>query len=876
MPIEAQKLVTRFEGDDKHLSRTFSAVERKTGQHLTKVENLYRNTQGRLVAASNAMASSIGGSTGLLPGMAHISEIIQGIPQIGRLAGGLIRPLTDAAQEGIRLNMVLETAEIGFEGIAGSSKKAKEHIAALMAFGQRSPFRFEGLLEASRFMTAFGFSLEEQIPKLTIWGNAIAASGELSADKINDVVRAFGQMRLAGRVNAQDMNQLTNANIPGWELLARAIGKTVAETRRLAEAGKLQGGPAVEAITAAMSVDPRYKNMMKRMEATGAGRLSAAQDILQFGQAKATAGLTQDISATLGAALQKEDLVGQVATAINAAIAPVSAMIRTAAVGMLGGGLTEGLVEGIQAGKDAVKQAVGDLAMDGIIGTAKSWLGIQSPSTVFYEMGLMSAAGFALGLKDGFKENPLVEELKKLLEDPRIRAFMEAIKKAEGGEANRIVGYGGTFSDFSKHPNKVGLRTAAGPSTAAGSWQITGTTWRRISKILGLPDFSEPSQLLAALELFKRTGGVAKLQSGDFAGAVKAAGNEWQSLPGSSLGGKYHVSQQKFQGLYQQALTSLAFSGREVSATNPLPVYFAQAHGGAGRVGTADPLGGAQNISRPMGVGGQISSSFGGFTFKDVTWTDSKAKFVIDSFKSAEDQMIAVTETANVLTNQILPRAIDGTNVLGDAALNAAQDQQQLLFEMGQWMKYVTGQIPSVKERLSALASSLPTLGEEMNDILVSLPARVGDIWGSAIQQWDGSFKGFLSSLAQGVQQTLQDIASQLAASAVTKILTSLLGAVIGGGISGSIPSLNIGSTWGLSGRASGGPVNANTPYIVGERGQELFIPKTSGQIVPNSRMGGTTINNISVTVPVSRGNSFHQRQTQRQIAERIGGMLAA
>lgn len=34
--------------------------------------------------------------------------------------------------------------------------------------------------------------------------------------------------------------------------------------------------------------------------------------------------------------------------------------------------------------------------------------------------------------------------------------------------------------------------------------------------------------------------------------------------------------------------------------------------------------------------------------------------------------------------------------------------------------------------------------------------------------------------------------------------------------------------------RADGGPVSAGLPYIVGERGQELFVPNVSGRIIPN------------------------------------------
>lgn len=42
-----------------------------------------------------------------------------------------------------------------------------------------------------------------------------------------------------------------------------------------------------------------------------------------------------------------------------------------------------------------------------------------------------------------------------------------------------------------------------------------------------------------------------------------------------------------------------------------------------------------------------------------------------------------------------------------------------------------------------------------------------------------------------------------------------------------------------VDGRAAGGPVTKNRPYIVGEVGPELFVPSRSGTIVPNHAMGG-------------------------------------
>jgi len=42
-----------------------------------------------------------------------------------------------------------------------------------------------------------------------------------------------------------------------------------------------------------------------------------------------------------------------------------------------------------------------------------------------------------------------------------------------------------------------------------------------------------------------------------------------------------------------------------------------------------------------------------------------------------------------------------------------------------------------------------------------------------------------------------------------------------------------------LEGREKGGPVNAGQPYVVGEKGPELFVPRNSGGIIPKYRFGG-------------------------------------
>ena len=67
------------------------------------------------------------------------------------------------------------------------------------------------------------------------------------------------------------------------------------------------------------------------------------------------------------------------------------------------------------------------------------------------------------------------------------KAFLDTISKYESSGYDVIVGSGkygapGTFSDYSKHPNIVGMRTVAGPSTAAGRYQFVYSTWKELQK----------------------------------------------------------------------------------------------------------------------------------------------------------------------------------------------------------------------------------------------------------------------------------------------------------------------------------------------------------------------------------------------------------
>ncbi len=57
-----------------------------------------------------------------------------------------------------------------------------------------------------------------------------------------------------------------------------------------------------------------------------------------------------------------------------------------------------------------------------------------------------------------------------------------------------------------------------------------------------------------------------------------------------------------------------------------------------------------------------------------------------------------------------------------------------------------------------------------------------------------------------------------------------------------------------FQGRALGGPVAENKPYMVGEQGPEIMIPNQNGRIIPNKELGGQTVVNVNILANDTQG----------------------
>ena len=141
----------------------------------------------------------------------------------------------------------------------------------------------------------------------------------------------------------------------------------------------------------------------------------------------------------------------------------------------------------------------------------------------------------------------------------------------------------------------------------------------------------------------------------------------------------------------------------------------------------------------------------------------------------------------------------------------------------------VTGKIKENEEQFKPLVAFFKAAATFIRDTLAPI---LGKILGGAFEVL-GSAIGFvidlfadLVTVVNNAFNAIKAIVNFIKNNPVTKFIGGAFDAVFGGG------------------RAMGGPVNAGTSYVVGERGPELFVPNTAGTIVPNGGSGrGNTIN---------------------------------
>jgi hypothetical protein len=231
---------------------------------------------------------------------------------------------------------------------------------------------------------------------------------------------------------------------------------------------------------------------------------------------------------------------------------------------------------------------------------------------------------------------------------------------------------------------------------------------------------------------------------------------------------------------------------------------------------------------------------------KDLAEQIAQEKIKFD--KSTESLQVLLKETEKKKESLIETKASKeeiASILVTEAAIKAILEGRPDAF------KKIKEQIENVSEATGKAKDSTEELNAAFKEVGVAIRDGLVDGINAAI---DGT-----KTLGEVASNTFNRISNALLTYGVNLGLASLPGGL----------GTFFGSALGVEKKAKGGPVSGGSPYIVGEKGPELFVPNSSGNIVPNHAMGGA---NVVVNVDAS-GSSVEGDAGQ---AEQLGSMLAA
>lgn len=247
-----KKISVEITGESKSLERACNSAE--------------KSIQG-ISASCKKATNSVKQLNDTVAGLAGI--------QIGEFVGNVASSIANMGLSCIKASAQMRQYEIAFQTMLKSADAGTKILKDLQKFAADTPFDVPGVVESAQQLVAFGFAADEVIPTLRTLGDAAAGLGK-STEGVQQLAYALGQIKTSGTLKTEDINQLTNAGIGAWEMLAQASGKSISEIKDMTAKGMIDSLTAVQVLTD--GINKAYGGMMEKTSKEITGLVSNIEE----------------------------------------------------------------------------------------------------------------------------------------------------------------------------------------------------------------------------------------------------------------------------------------------------------------------------------------------------------------------------------------------------------------------------------------------------------------------------------------------------------------------------------------------------------------------------------------------------------------------
>jgi hypothetical protein len=159
------------------------------------------------------------------------------------------------------------------------------------------------------------------------------------------------------------------------------------------------------------------------------------------------------------------------------------------------------------------------------------------------------------------------------------------------------------------------------------------------------------------------------------------------------------------------------------------------------------------------------------------------------------------------------------------------------------------------ENRMNETTAKAKRQAEETRQAYVQLGEQIGSSIGNNLEQAIMSGAKFKDVIRSIIQDMMRLAIQKTIVNSLTGGFGSMFGSMFGGG------------------KALGGPVKGGTSYLVGERGPELFTPGISGNITPNSGVGGN-VGDVHVHIHGDGSTKGSGPQEGQVLARLVGSIV--
>ena len=275
-------------------------------------------------------------------------------------------------------------------------------------------------------------------------------------------------------------------------------------------------------------------------------------------------------------------------------------------------------------------------------------------------------------------------------------------------------------------------------------------------------------------------------------------------------------------------------------------------------------------VSSPMGTvkdqqeaGKKVGIDVGRFGFRDPMMQTQ----VLDLLNA---QIIAEQKLVNKKKDKVV--ADKTSKDLITASLKSTTDNILVLQEtlqFGQQEAAVRQKIREIEEETKEELSEQEKIRIRTNMHLETSLQKQLEFSQAIGQSFKDNFKDAIlgaQTFGEAMRNVLNNISNRLLDMALDQAFSNA-----GGGIFGFLGNI-FGNKKKIPERAKGGPVQGGRSFVVGEKGPELFTPKSTGMITPNHALGGST--NVVVNVDASGSNVEGDEQGGRELGRLISAAV--